>query len=68
MTEEQWLSGDDPTPMLKFLRGKASERKLLLFACTCLRSMRGIPTEGIEPQSWTWPSLWEIVRAIRDGW
>jgi hypothetical protein len=25
MTEEEWLSATDPTPILEFLRGKASD-------------------------------------------
>jgi hypothetical protein len=35
MTEAEWLSCIDPRLMLAFLRGKASERKLRLFACDC---------------------------------
>jgi len=35
MTEQEWVACTDPTPMLEFLRGKASDRKLLLFAVTC---------------------------------
>src|SRR5689334_22019814 len=40
MTEAEWLACTDPTPMLEFLRGKASERKLRLFFCTCCRGKR----------------------------
>lgn len=37
MTEAEWLAANDPTPMLEFLRGKASERKLRLFMVACAR-------------------------------
>ena len=41
MTEQEWLAGTDPTPMLDFLRGKASDRKLRYFAVgCCCRIMR----------------------------
>ncbi len=30
MTEAEWLAATDPMPMLEFLRGKASDRKMRL--------------------------------------
>jgi hypothetical protein len=39
MTEAGWLACTNPTPMLRFLRGKASDRKLRLFACGCCRQL-----------------------------
>jgi hypothetical protein len=39
MTEQEWLACPDPQKMLGFLRGKASERKLRLFACAFGRAV-----------------------------
>jgi hypothetical protein len=37
VTEAEWLACEDPAPLLQFLSGKVSERKLRLFACACCR-------------------------------
>jgi hypothetical protein len=39
MTEAKWLAGDDPEPMLEWLRGKVSDRKLRLFGCAVARQL-----------------------------
>jgi hypothetical protein len=52
MTEEAWLAGDDPQPMLAFLRGKAGDRKLRLFVCALARR--------------AWPALSEDGRRAVD--
>jgi hypothetical protein len=45
VTEADWLRCTDPGPMLEFLRGRASERKLRLFACACCRSVWHLLTD-----------------------
>jgi hypothetical protein len=37
MTESEWLTTTDPSAMLAFFEGRASERKLRLFAVACCR-------------------------------
>jgi hypothetical protein len=46
MTEAEWLTSADPMPMLDFLRGKASELKLRLFACACCRRVLHLMPDG----------------------
>jgi hypothetical protein len=54
MDEQQWLSSSSPQEMLDFLRdgGKATERKLRLFAIACSRRL--------------WAQLEDIARAAVD--
>jgi hypothetical protein len=40
VTETEWLACENPQPMQEFLRGKASDRKLRLFALACFRPYR----------------------------
>jgi hypothetical protein len=40
MTEAEWLACTNPHLMLDSLRGKASERKVRMFACACCRILR----------------------------
>lgn len=42
MTEIQWESSTDPTPMLQYVRGKTSERKLRLFAAAAFRRLSAL--------------------------
>jgi hypothetical protein len=37
VTESDYLAATDPAPILEYLRGKASERKLRLLTCACCR-------------------------------
>jgi hypothetical protein len=45
MTEQEWLQATDPQPMLEFLRGKVSERKLRLIAVSACRQLWGAKTD-----------------------
>src|SRR5262245_4501605 len=46
MTEAEWLDCTDPEKMLKFLRGKASDRKLRLFSNGCSERVTHPGVEG----------------------
>ncbi|MDB5306908.1 MAG: hypothetical protein JWO38_1110 [Gemmataceae bacterium] len=46
MTEAEWPAWEYPTPMLGFLRGKASDRKLRLFGVACCRRIRPLLTDN----------------------
>jgi hypothetical protein len=48
--EAEWLAATDPKPMLQFLRGKASDRKLRLFAAACARQVWHL-MDDLRPQA-----------------
>jgi hypothetical protein len=48
MTEAEWLAATDPARMLEFLRGKAGDRQLRLFACACCRQIWQLPDRDVE--------------------
>jgi hypothetical protein len=52
MTEAEWLAAADPAPMFAFLResGRASERKLRLFAVACCRRVWLRTEKGVAPE------------------
>jgi hypothetical protein len=78
--EATWWACDDPVKMLKCLRGKASDRKLRLFACACCRAAqpllsidplrRGVETaERYADKDATWSDMVGYAKAAeRQGW
>ncbi len=45
MNRTDWVAWNNPLPLLGWLRGQASERKLRLFACACCRDIADILAE-----------------------
>jgi hypothetical protein len=49
MTEADWLTATDPSPILRYLRGKVSDRKLRLFVCaSCRRNESNIAKQAFR--------------------
>jgi hypothetical protein len=60
MTETEWLECTDPTPMLEFVGGKASERKLRLFSLACCAALLPLTDDPMRN------SLWEVSSRFVD--
>ena len=61
MTEAAWLASTDIWSMARFLKGRASDRKLRLFACACCRMVWGWMTDARSRQAV------EIAEQLADG-
>ncbi len=54
MTEQEWLSGTDPEPMLRFVQEQqTSERKLRLLACACCRQVWHLLSDPLSREAVT---------------
>lgn len=76
MTEIEWENGTDPTPMLQFVRGEASDRRLRLFAAAAFgrlaallpdpRQRRGIEVlEQLAEEAITLDACRGVVSGVR---
>jgi hypothetical protein len=61
MTEAEWLSATDPSTLLEFLEGRASERKLRLFCCGCCRRIWELMVDPTSRQAV------EVAELFADG-
>ncbi len=51
MTEAEWFAATDPVPMLEFLNGKVSDRKLRLFAVACYRRIDHLISDSVAKKA-----------------
>jgi hypothetical protein len=61
MTEKQWLKAKDPDPLLEYLQGKISDRKLRLLGCGYCRNIWPLLIEEASRQAV------EIAEQFADG-
>ena len=67
MTEEEWLNGSNPAPMLDFLRGKASNRKARLYTVWCCRQCESFPDTRMQAAINLAERLEEATKKERDA-
>jgi len=67
MTEAEWLACDDPRPMLGFVRGRASERKLRLLAAGCCRCLWPLLEDARARHAVEAAEAWADGRATPEG-
>jgi hypothetical protein len=61
VTEAEWLAHVEPQPLLDLVGGRATQRKLRLFACACCRQLWHLrENEG-------WRQAVEVAEALADG-
>jgi len=60
MTETEWLTTTAPTPMLEYLRGRATERQMRLFAVACCRRIWHLLTDD------RWREAVRVAEAFAD--
>lgn len=60
MTEQEWKQCNDAEPMLIYLRGRAIDRKLRLFACACCRRIWNLLSDESR-------NLLEVLEQWADG-
>jgi hypothetical protein len=62
MTERDWEVATDPSPMLRWLRSRASDRKLRLFACACVRRVAHLLTDERSRHAL------DVAERFAEGW
>src|SRR5690242_10474440 len=77
MTEAEWLAADDPVPMRKALRTRATDRRLRLFGCACVRrawhlipdrrSRRAVEHRAHPPWPGSLPLRLQFLQEFVDG-
>ena len=65
MTEAEWQGCDDPGRMLEFLRGKASDRRLRLFASACCHRLA--PLLHSNQSRWFCGAMLSLEEALESG-